>query len=1017
MPGAQPSRVPTDSSTPSAPSEPHTPSESDDKTDRYYLPLLEVSMDVKVIGTTSRTTLTQTFTNLSSVTIPTATYCFPLYDDSIVVAFRAWIGEHTLLEGTVKPKDEAKKEFKDAVRRQKAAVLLEEVTPEVFETSLGNLPPHTAVKIEVEYINELKPDISGHGVLVTIPTSVAPRYGSAPISTSNSGINTSENGLKIQVEVSSSVPIRKLESRTHPISCEMGESSGPTIVDSFAAFAAAASSISSSYSKYDPTKAIARLSDRSTTLGRDFTLVILASSDDMLASRALLEQNPNTPDTAALQVNFCPGQLFKAEEATDDIASEIIFLSDRSGSMSDKMDALKSALRIFIKSIPRKCLFNIHSFGSTYSTLWETSQPYEQAAVDRALAHINKEFASDMGGTELLSALQQAVKSRTAREGVSIGTEIILLTDGEVWNTEETISFVRHTRETTKGMVRFFALGIGDQVSHRLVEGIGRHGGGFAEVVAVHATGKWESEVIRMLKGALTPSQWEVQLDLPQALGDAKPTSLDPHFLPSQLPVARPGVIQAPFKVPSLHAFVRTSVYFFVNPQHLAIANGNPEITITGNATSSGSSSSFTASIPLTTVSTPTLSIHYLAAKALMSDLESGTSWLHATEHAGYRSRDEAGFQKHVVREAQEIGTKYNIAGKWTSFVAVDRGDDKEFMSETYRAERSELADLTRTRETSYGMTGRYRPPKMSLGSFLKDESLGSWADEVEEVASPKQGIHRYQSGYSSVTRNCLSGPGRPAPGSTAQIPLHYRRQPSENYAQQYVVKGVGQHPARDPAPKSSQVINLSHDLHLRDMSEGDEGVIRDFGAWQRQRIDFKDPADIQVGDPEYNSETVEVDDDVDEDQPSISPASGTSQVNVEDNQQAIDIRTLSLPDLLSLQLIDGYFEINLPSSSPSWSLTLELLFSIRTIYSENRRGQDVPAELLRRIYSTYLVVFELNRRFGTPTDKLTWSMVEGKARSWIVREVGDNERSKQWVREWCGKLADARISYWEGGE
>lgn len=72
--------------------------DKDEEADRYYLPLLEVSMDVKVVGTTSRTVLTQSFTNLSSLTIPAATYCFPLYDGSIVVGFRCWIGEDRLLE-------------------------------------------------------------------------------------------------------------------------------------------------------------------------------------------------------------------------------------------------------------------------------------------------------------------------------------------------------------------------------------------------------------------------------------------------------------------------------------------------------------------------------------------------------------------------------------------------------------------------------------------------------------------------------------------------------------------------------------------------------------------------------------------------------------------------------------------------------------------------------------------------------------------------------------------------------
>ena len=106
-----------------------------------------------------------------------------------------------------------------------------------------------------------------------------------------------------------------------------------------------------------------------------------------------------------------------------------------------------------------------------------------------------------MGGTELLAALEGVVQQRTTED---LNTQIIVLTDGEVWETERTIDFVRKTRTETAEKVCFFALGIGDAVSHRLVEGIGREGGGLAEVVAVDAPGRWQLRLIRMLKGALT---------------------------------------------------------------------------------------------------------------------------------------------------------------------------------------------------------------------------------------------------------------------------------------------------------------------------------------------------------------------------------------------------------------------------------------------------------------------------------------------------------------------------------
>ena len=100
------------------------------------LPLLSVSIDIDVNSTISRTTLTQTFSNISNICIKEANYTFPLYDGAAVVSFRCFVGDDRVLEGQVKPKAEAKAKYVKAVADQRVAALLEEHTPEVFD-SLG----------------------------------------------------------------------------------------------------------------------------------------------------------------------------------------------------------------------------------------------------------------------------------------------------------------------------------------------------------------------------------------------------------------------------------------------------------------------------------------------------------------------------------------------------------------------------------------------------------------------------------------------------------------------------------------------------------------------------------------------------------------------------------------------------------------------------------------------------------------------------------------------------------------
>jgi hypothetical protein len=57
---------------------------------------------------------------------------------------------------------------------------LEQQTPDVFSTSLGNIPPGETIRVEIAYIMELKHDAEVDDLRFTIRTSIAPRYGDPP---------------------------------------------------------------------------------------------------------------------------------------------------------------------------------------------------------------------------------------------------------------------------------------------------------------------------------------------------------------------------------------------------------------------------------------------------------------------------------------------------------------------------------------------------------------------------------------------------------------------------------------------------------------------------------------------------------------------------------------------------------------------------------------------------------------------------------------------------------------------
>jgi uncharacterized protein with von Willebrand factor type A (vWA) domain len=81
-------------------------------------------------------------------------------------------------------------------------------------------------------------------------------------------------------------------------------------------------------------------------------------------------------------------------------------LIDRSGSMYGSTIKLAvEALKLFLYSLPSGSRFNVVSFGSEYSFMFEKSVEYNDSNLDRAVKEIVT-FDADMGGTEILSPIK-----------------------------------------------------------------------------------------------------------------------------------------------------------------------------------------------------------------------------------------------------------------------------------------------------------------------------------------------------------------------------------------------------------------------------------------------------------------------------------------------------------------------------------------------------------------------------------------------------------------------------------
>ncbi|CUS07911.1 unnamed protein product [Tuber aestivum] len=158
-----------------------------------------------------------------------------------------------------------------------------------------------------------------------------------------------------------------------------------------------------------------------------------------------------------------------------------------------------------------------------------------------------------------------------------------------------------------------------------------------------------------------------------------------------------PEVTQAPFKIPPLFPYERSVVYLLVPPTTKQLKYAK-SVTLSATTIAGGKLS---LSIPITHIKQPGETVHQLAARMLLRDLEEGRSWLHS-DKCGVPGGDPARVQEYVQREGEEVGMRWSLASKWTSFIGVE----EEIMDVApIRAPASPEGDLSALPE------GRYSAP------------------------------------------------------------------------------------------------------------------------------------------------------------------------------------------------------------------------------------------------------------------------------------------------------------------
>ncbi|XP_065649889.1 protein mono-ADP-ribosyltransferase PARP4 isoform X11 [Hydra vulgaris] len=471
------------------------------------VPLTAVHIRAKLQEFSSEVVVLQAYRN-DSINPIEAKYVFPLESSAAVCSFEAFInGKHIV--GKVKEKEQARKEYKEAIQQGHGAYLMEEQeeSPDVFTVTVGNLPPSSDVLIKITYVAELS--LEDDQISFSLPGCVAPWVKDQALATKMQSeletINVNSFG-EFSLEISLEMPcaIRSIVSPTH----------GNILI------------------KKTATKAVVKMND---PLGTSFQLLIALA--EIHVPRMWVQKSPQDSDKQACMLSFFP-------EFDGDIGDhEIIFLIDASNSMNDHFIELQKLVYLTYEKMPQSTKFNMVIFNDTYKELFPYSRFKDESK--QQVMSLLKLLKNCNGGTHLWSVLKM-IEMLSCESTMK---NVFLFSDGHI---SDEISTLARMRDLKKN-VRLFTFGVGTTPNKHILQKMACLGSGYFEYFDKNAKSKWQNKVELQLEKCQQPVLTNIKIHWIQHDEDA------------------PKPLQAPNEITTLFNGNRLVVYGFV--PHCTMAN------------------------------------------------------------------------------------------------------------------------------------------------------------------------------------------------------------------------------------------------------------------------------------------------------------------------------------------------------------------------------------------------------------------------------------------------------------
>ncbi len=438
--------------------------------------LLNTDVNINVNGLVARVSVMQEFRNEGSEWVE-GIYVFPLPDKAAVDHMRLYVGER-FIEGEIREKEQARKEYEQAKQEGKKTSLVEQQRANLFTTSVANIGNGESVIVEIEYLEDVRYEDGTFSL--RFPMTLTPRYipGEATSDRQGSGWSpdttlvsdaslitppmvgmSKSHKVSLQARINAGMPLEIIASRYHPVN--VSESTGHYSV---------------------------ALANGRAPMDHDFELLwrpVPSSAPRGMAFTETVNGDPYyllmvmPPDTAESRAARMP--------------REMIFIVDTSGSMHGvSIEQARKALSRAIDGLQAGDLFNVIEFNSYPNPLFASSVPAAAANISTARNFVSGLQAN--GGTEMHSALQLALRTSPSEAYLR---QIIFITDGAVGNEEGLFKLIAAKLDNA----RLFTVGIGSAPNSWFMRKAAETGRGtFTTISALHEVGEKMDRLFRKLE-------------------------------------------------------------------------------------------------------------------------------------------------------------------------------------------------------------------------------------------------------------------------------------------------------------------------------------------------------------------------------------------------------------------------------------------------------------------------------------------------------------------------------------